>query len=72
MSERTQRLREVVYSHDPMDPYEIFKVLLDEIDTQAARIKGVEEEVQRAKARHDEHVAKLHKGIEKLKGVHGA
>lgn len=72
MSERTQRLREVIYSHDPMDPYEIFKVLLDEIDTQAARIKGLEEEVQRAKQRHDEHVAQLHRDIDRLKGVHGA
>jgi hypothetical protein len=68
MSERTQKLREVVYSQNPGDPFVIFKVLLDEIDTQAARIKGLEE----ANKREEAAILRCAKEIDRLKGVHGA
>lgn len=72
MSERTRALREVIYSHQPADPFVVIKVMLDVIDTQDARIKGLEEELQHAKAHHDERVMVLSRRIDKLSGVHGA
>ncbi len=48
------------------------RLLVEARGEQQTEIEELRAELQRAKARHDEHVAQLHRDIGRLKGVHGA
>lgn len=48
------------------------RLLVEVVAEQQGEIEELKQELQRAKARHDEHVAKIQRDIDRLKGVHGA
>lgn len=48
------------------------RMLVTFVEHQQKEIDELKQELQRAKVRHDEHVVRIQRDIERLKGTHGA
>ena len=66
------QLRELLNSHQPIDPYVLFKEILGLIAVRDLQIEQLLNAVERCEQRCEQRDAKMQAQIDRLKGIHGA